>query len=224
MRKGPFVYHALGLLALVALVGGVPAEAAETVRESSTDVEFPVERHVAGSERPLALTGTGVRKKLFFKVYGFAFYVEPEIARRHLREFAGRPAEQLKGTKAVYDMLIELPAPRLVVMHFVRDVDGESMRDALASSLEPVPDGHPAKERFLGLWKEPIPSGTEVALLFDPGGEVLVLRDGQELGIVRSEALATALLRTWLGPEPISWDIREGAVERLPEVLAGADR
>ena len=219
---------ALSAIACLLLIAGSAPSTADDgqgLEEPSTDLVFPLEISHPDLEQPLALTGVGVRKKLFFKVYALGLYVDPAAVRDGLSRWAGRSADRLREDDAIYEALRDLPGHRLVVMRFVRDVGASRMREAMEDALteSDVPAEDPAGSRFLRLWNEPISDGERVALLFGPEGRVAVSRDSRSIGEVRSPAVSRALLTTWLGPDPVSDDIREGVVARLPELLPAAD-
>jgi hypothetical protein len=227
----PFPHRPYPLLVAIAcllLVAGSAVSTAEEgpgLEEPSTDLVFPLETSPSDLEQPLVLTGVGVRKKLFFKVYALGLYVDPGAVRDGLSRWNGRSSEQLEEDDGVYQALMDLPGHRLVVMRFVRDVGASSMREAMEDALTAgnVALNDPAGSRFLKLWDEPIADGERVALLFGPEGRVAVSRDSRAVGEVRSHEVSRALLATWLGPDPVSDDIREGAVARLPQLLSAAD-
>lgn len=216
-RRACFAAAFLGLgLLLLAL----PLSEAGTMTEPSSGVEFALERSVPGETGTLELTGVGIRKKFFFKVYAFGLYVDGEAARSQLASFKGKSSDQLRGDDAVYQALMGLDGDQLVVMKFTRSVGAAKMRGALADVLERgVPTDDPAGKAFLALWDEVIENGEEVLISFSAGGEVRVFRHGKERGRVQSPKVARALLESWLGKEPVSSSIKAGAVQRLPEIL-----
>jgi hypothetical protein len=191
------------------------------LQEPSTDLVFPLERPHPRAEAPLTLTGVGVRKKLFFKVYAMGLYVDAERIREALAPWKGQSAERLVEDEGIYRALLDADADRLVVMRFVRDVGAESMRDALADALErgSVPANDPAREAFLALWTETLADGEEVTLLFGADGRIVVRRDGRAVGEVDSPRVSRSVLASWLGTDPVSDDIREGVLARMPRLL-----
>jgi hypothetical protein len=58
-----------------------------------------------------------------------------------------------------------------------------------------------------------------MTLRFAPDGTILVDYAGQKRGSVKSEAIAKALLINWFGDDPVSEDIKEGAVQHLLNVI-----
>ncbi len=205
---------------VAALAIGVAAAAGGTVKEKATGVEFPAVRSVEGVAAPLALTGTGVRTKIVFKVYAFGLYVDPKAAKEGLAKWAGKSADDLRKDPALYAAIDELKGDRLAVMHFVRDVDSGKMREAMTEAMDRgVPANDPARKAFLDLWTGEIKNGEDVLLLFTADGKTSLIRGGKTVGTVASPALARSVLQSWLGPKPVSDDIQQGIVTALPELL-----
>jgi hypothetical protein len=219
-RSLPIVLTAVAL----ALTTPVPAAAAgpDTWKEPATGEVFPVTVTAPGGTAPLALTGGGVRTKMVFKVYAFGFYVDPAAAATGLAAWAGKPADALRQDKGFYAALVEFPGDKLAAMKFVRNLEGAQIGDALdAAVARTLPSTDPARAQFRALWKDPIKKGDESWIVIRSGGEVAVVRGGKVVGTVDSKPLGKALLLAWFGPEPVSESIREGAVERIPHLLAG---
>lgn len=184
-----------------------PGTDAAGLTEPSTGEVFPLVTGHPDGEGELALTGAGVRKKLWIKVYALGFYVAPTAG----------PA--LREASDVHEALLDLPADRMVVMRFVRNVDGESMHDALAEAMDRgAPKDDPARQAFLDLWHDEIEDGEEVSLLFGAAGRLAVYRDGALRGEVNSGPVARAVLASWLGDDPVSDAIKDGVVQRIPEL------
>jgi hypothetical protein len=219
-RSLPVVLTAC-VLAFAASAAAAPA-GSDGWKEPATGEVFPLTVTPPGGSGPLALTGGGVRTKLVFKVYAFGLYVDPAAAAKGLAPFAGKPADALRQDKAFYSALIDFPGDKLAAMKFVRDLKGEQIGDALDSAVaRTLPSGDPARTQFRALWNAPIKAGDETWIVIRSGGEVSVVRGGAVVGTVDSKPLGKALLLAWFGPEPVSESIREGAVERIPQILAG---
>ncbi len=215
----PLLWLALLPLALTPARGAAPSGG---VTAPGTGVAFALTRNVPGGDSPLALTGVGVRTLLVFKVYAFGLYVDPEAARRALGQWKGRPAESLESDAELRRTLVEMAGERLAVMHFLRSVSDKKMRDAMTEAMDRgVPADDPARAAFLSLWRQPIEKDEEVEIAFPAAGSVTVLRRGAPVGTVKSAVLARCLLQSWLGPDPVSEDIRRGVTGRIPAILAG---
>lgn len=214
----------LVVLTAVALAFVAPAPAAAdgsgTWKEPATGEAFPLTITAPGGTTALALTGGGVRTKMVFKVYAFGFYVDPAAAAKGLAAWAGRPADALRRDKAFYTALIDFPGDTLAAMRFLRDLEGAQIGDALdAAVARTLPTSDRARTQFRALWKDAIKKGDESWIVIRAGGEVSVVRGGAVVGTVDSKPLGRALLLAWFGPEPVSESIREGSVERIPQLL-----
>jgi hypothetical protein len=184
-----------------------PGGDAGLLTEPSTGQVFQFVTGHPDGDGELVLTGVGVRKKLWFKVYALGFYVAPSAG------------PVLREASDVYETLLDLPADRLVVMRFVRNVDGGSMHDALAEAMDRgVPKDDPARQAFLDFWQDEIGDGEEVSLLFGDGGRLAVYRDSTLRGEVRSVPVARAVLASWLGDDPVSDAIKDGVIQRIPKL------
>ncbi len=214
---------ALAAFALV-LAAAPPTRAsdASSWKEPATGEVFPVTVTPPGGATALVLTGGGVRTKVVFKVYALGFYVDPGAAVTGLAAWAGKPADALRSDPAFYKALVDFPGDKLVVMKFVRNLEGGQIGDALDAAVSrTLPSGDPARAQFRALWKDPIKEGDETSILIGSGGAVSVIRAGAVVGTVNSKPLGKALLLAWFGDEPVSDSIRKGAAERVPGILQG---
>jgi hypothetical protein len=170
------------------------AAAAVTAREVG-GVELPVEVTGAAPATPLRLNGAGVRRKLFVPVYAIGLYLPAPVR---------DPAR-----------VLAVDGPWLVHMHFLHS---EVAREKLVAAWE---EGFAANHddaalaalqqritRFNALF-ETLHRGDVVVLAFDPGaGATQVTIKGQVRGAIPGADFAAALLRIWLGPAPVSDDLK----------------
>ena len=94
----------------------------EMVKEPSTGKSFPAAVSVAynGVTYPLSLTGVTVRKKMIFKVYGMAHYIQDPV----------------RGKKdAVLNAMTVDGKAKMIVMDFARDVDAAITNQQFARVL-----------------------------------------------------------------------------------------
>ncbi|WP_050448686.1 chalcone isomerase family protein [Achromobacter spanius] len=182
-------YTALSLILAASLALG-PAFAA--------DMEIGGQRvpeHLSEGGRTLVLNGAGLRTRFVVKVYVAALYV----------------------TTKSHDasVLINSTEPRRIRLQLLRDVDSESLDDALQEGLRdntPPPELARLKastERLkslvadLGIARE----GDVVDLDFDARG-VAVTHNGKPRGRVDGPDFARALLRVWLGDKPAQTSLK----------------
>jgi hypothetical protein len=169
------------------LLLALPASAAEIA-----GVKVDDKTRVGNSE--LALTGAGLRKKLFFQVYVIGLYV------------ADRKAD-----------LLAQPGAKRIAIHMLRDVDAEDFIEALAKGIR---DNHPEADakaleprvQQLGAVIVAIKEAKKgMAIGLDwTGNATQVVIDGKPAGApIAGEDFYRALLRIWLGERPVQDDLKK---------------
>ncbi len=189
---------ALTMLLALLLVCALPLRSAaqDRVQESSTGKFFPTQVTVTyeGKNYGLTLTGTAVRKKMVFKVYGIAHYAESP---------ASGSAEEVLAS-----MLTDGKAKQ-ITMEFVRDVDVEKIQGAYRDGFkENIPEAEaktvaPLVEQFLGYFKKEVKENDRFVLQWLPGGVVIAQTQGTTHPPIKSVTFAKALWSIWLGEDSI---------------------
>ena len=189
------------LSALVALaILLAPAARAEVIVEKDSGQEFPATLTLndpsSGEAVSLRATGTGLRKKAWFKVYAACFYVRSDV------ELGEDP----------YASFIADDYEKVIVMRFLRDVGADKIANAFREGIrKTLPEGHDeALDAFLGLFTAPVQNGQELTLSYTPGGGLEASQEGRPLGSLDDPAVIAALWATWFGDEPISKDLKQG--------------
>ncbi len=178
-----------GLALALLLAASVCAAEERTCR----DISFPAHVQIDGTD--LTLNGLGVRKATFLKinVYVAALYVI-------------RPQRD-PGP------LIEAGPPQQLVLHFVRNVGAEDLRDAFTEDFAHNPAGQTAsmKERLgrLNGWMADMKSGQRLVFLRDRSG-IQVSVNGVQKGTIEGEDFARVFLSIWLGPNPPNPELKSG--------------
>ena len=180
VRKAALIAALLAVPGLhAAEVAGV--KVADTVRVGSSD---------------LVLNGAGLRSKFFIKVYVGALYVGQK---------ATTPA-------AIYDS----PQPRRMVMRMMRDLDSDALNSALddglknnntpteMAGLKTQADQLGAIMKGIGKVRE----GDTIGIDFAADG-VAVTLNGDARGKVAGAGFAKALLKVWLGDEPVDASLKK---------------
>lgn len=185
------VFAALLLFALPAL--------GEVIIEKSSKVEFPAEINITdagGESHALRATGTGLRKKMVFKVYAACFYADK------LADLGEDP----------YAAAIDGDFAKKIVMHFLRDVDASKISGAFREGIrKTLSEGHDAEvDAFTGFFQEKVMNGETIELEYLPGGGLLAAQAGAELGSIDDPQVIAAIWATWFGDEPISGDLKRG--------------
>jgi hypothetical protein len=134
----------------------------------------------------LVLNGIALREKFVFDVY---------VAGLYLTEKSSDP-----------EAILKKEAPRMMVMHFVRDVDAKAIREAWIDGLEAnVKDITPElRDKFdqLNEMMSDVKEGQEMGFTYDPGSGTDVMVAGLVKGGIPGKDFADAILATWIGPKP----------------------
>ena len=158
-------------------------------------VEFDELVRVMGLHNQLKLNGVGIRHKFFFKIYVAGLYVEKKS------EYA--------------EAIIEHKGANRVRMHFVYDevpleklVNGwlEGFEDNI--SEDEFKALKPRIDKFNALF-ETMHKGDEVLLDYIPKEGTRVTIKGKVRGIIKGHDFNQALLKIWLGEEPVTEDLKE---------------
>ena len=174
------------LLLLAALA--LPVQAAEVA-----GVRFADQAQVAGAT--LALSGAGLRQRFIFDVYAVALYVADPKADRVTQGGAKR-----------------------VAIHMLRDVDADTFSKALADGMRANHDEATMKAlesriaELNAIMAEAKEAKKGMAILLDwvPGTGTRVTLGGREAGRpIAGEDFYQALLRVWLGPNPVQSDLKK---------------
>ena len=177
-------------LLLVALLAA-PALAAEVAG-------VRIEDRVTVESTDLALNGAGLRTKFFVKVYVAGLYL----------------AQKKTSTSEV----LALPGPKRVSMRLMRDLSAKQLVDALE---EGISDNTPAAEReslkdrvadlsVLMSSLQSAKAGDVIALDWVPGAGTRIVLNGAARGKpIPGEDFYRALLRIWLGDDPVSKDLKK---------------
>jgi len=186
----------------------------KTGQSFSEQITLPHDPSVA-----IRCMGVGVRTKAIFKVYAGALYVDEKAVREKLLQYKFASVSALQESQDVYSDIIDAPFSRAIIMKFVRDVDKKRMMETyaegLSKTLGPIASS-PVKDdanRFLAMFDEDIPSGESMALYGD-GDTLKVFVRGKEKGTIRNAKLVSAVFSIWLGPNPISADLKRALFSR----------
>jgi hypothetical protein len=182
------------------------AVGADTVIDPSSGLIFPKSVAVTtfdGRTIPFQVTGTGVRKKMMFKVYAAALYVDGSVP---------LPPPPLE-TLSVDDL------PRRLVMTFLRDVDEEKIQEAYREGLidkvwkaQPGPELADQVDSFLDYFKGGVRKGESIELTYLPGEGLYTVVGGKPKPVVADPNIARGVWRVWLGNEPVSQELRRDLV------------
>ncbi len=149
--------------------------------------------NVAG--RTLVLNGIGVRSRGLFKVYVAGLYVER-------RSNDGQA-------------IARADAPKRLVLHFVRSVSAEQVRDAIVGGFDQA-----SKQTFkadidaLGAALTPFKDGDELVITYAPGIGTRVTIRNADVATIPGHPFSSALFLVWLGDRPPTADLQKGLLGR----------
>jgi hypothetical protein len=194
------------LTSLLCCAGILSATAQDRVQESSTGKYFPVQVSITneGKTYSLSLTGTTVRKKMIFKVYGIAHHMEDP---------------QTGSLESVIAGVLTDGKAKQITMEFVRDVDVEKIQGAYRDGFKENTTEADAKaiaplvEQFLGYFKKEIKENDRFVLQWLPGGVIIAETQGTTHPAIKNVTFAKALWSIWMGEDSIV--DREDLVERI---------
>jgi len=173
---------------LLLLTLALPASAAEVA-----GVKFDEQARLDDAQ--LALTGAGVRKRLFFQVYAIGLYVQ---------DHSSDPIAQ--------------GGPKRVAIHMLRDVDAGTFTQALVDGMRPNHDEATMKglePRIAQLsatmaQMQEAKKGMAIQLDWLPASGTQMRVNGKPTGgPIAGEDFYQALLRIWLGPKPVQDDLKK---------------
>jgi opacity protein-like surface antigen len=183
-------------LVLVCCLAGAALSPATAAAQSTEVAGVRLADRISVAGRDLVLNGAGLRRFLHMGIYVAALYL-PE--RRH-------------DTHEILNRDI----PRSLQLVLLRDVSTQqnldTLKDGLIANTSPgeMEDIQTEVETFLGYIKglREVPSGTAIQLNYVPGTGTRVSVNGRFLGTVPGEAFNRAMLRIWLGEDPVQTSLK----------------
>jgi len=159
------------------------------------DLSIPDEVKPNGATERLTLNGAGIRSKFFFKIYVAALY--------------------LPSPTSESEIIIATDQPNRVLMHFVySEVEKEKLIDGWIDGF----NNNISKEEMKGVEGrlakfntlfETVVEGDQILLDYQPNKGTQVTIKGKVKGTIPGHDFNQALLRVWLGPEPVTSDLKE---------------
>lgn len=179
-----------GLVALASLAA--PAAAREW-----KGVDFPNEVKVDGAT--LVLNGLGLRQATAFKVSVY-------IGALYLAERSADP-----------EAILNSPAPKKLVLHFLRNVGSGDLTEAWDEGFEKnaareIPVLKERIEKIKSFTKD-MKTGQELAFTYKPGAGIETDIDGVVMGTVEGDDFSRAFLSIWLGANPPNQSLKDGLLD-----------
>lgn len=143
--------------------------------------------------KTLKVNGMGLRKKLLFKVYVAALYVEKP----------SKDAAALLASSQIKSMRL----------HILRSLKGSQVSEAISegferNSKEQMPKLKPRLDRLAAMIPD-VKEGDEIALTWVPDTGTKVSVRGTDRGTIEGRDFADALFAVWLGPSPIQEELKK---------------
>jgi len=143
--------------------------------------------------KTLKLNGTGLRKKMVFKVYAAGLYVETP---------SKDPAALVSAD--------EVKQMRLSIL---RGLKGKQVGEAISEGFEKnskaqIPALRARLDRLNGMIPD-VTEGDELTLTYVPGKGTVVAVKGAEKGVIEGKDFADALFAVWLGANPVQEDLKQ---------------
>ncbi len=141
----------------------------------------------------LKLNGAGVRKKMMFKVYVAALYVETP----------SKDAATLISSNQIKSMRL----------HMTRNVEGAKVSGAVADGFElnskaALPKLQSRLDQFAKMIPD-VKEGEEIDMTWVPDKGTEVAVRGTNAGTIEGRDFADALFSVWLGPAPVQEDLKK---------------
>jgi hypothetical protein len=199
----------IALIAAIIVGLFIPAMAADTVTEKTTNTTF--DKTKDGME----LLGVAPRLKnilgIKVKVYGVGLYADKAA-------MDAKIGTMTRNTTIFAAALKSMSGKRAIVMKFVRDLDNSVMSGAFTEGIEmsmPIDDPRIAEDAkvFLAAFV-PIKSGDTATLVFE--GDRLSLYDMEkELVSVENRDLSRAIMSTYIGSNPVDPSVKKNLLKDI---------
>ena len=208
------------MLSILCMLGCAAIVAAQ-ITEPKTGMAFDTKISLPGASEPtLKCVGVGLRTKFVVKVYAGGLYLDEPSAPQTLAAFKGASVATLQGSAEFYKAIITSTSPKAIIMKFARDVGKDKIREAYTEGLEKTLgaiDKSPLKaeaEKFLAMFNDDILENDQIAI-YGKGSAINVFVKGKEKGTVDNGKLAEAIWSIWLGPKPVTEDLKKGLVSQV---------
>jgi long-chain acyl-CoA synthetase len=149
----------------------------------------------------LVLNGAGTRTRFFVKVYVGALYLQQK--------------------KTTAEAVLADAGPKRVAMHMTREVAAERLYAGLDDGIkgnhapEQVAKFGPQMRQFEAIFQSVKAARAGDVFLLDllPGGGTRVIVNGQDKGTIPGDDFARALLRIWLGDNPVDGSLKRAMLD-----------
>jgi hypothetical protein len=168
----------------------------ETIEEKSSNKIFQKEVSFSYEDVDynLIATGTAVRKKFIFKVYGMIHYMQdaPE-----------------GNSEDIFSAILEDNTAKQIIMDFTRDVGANKIKGAFQSGFEKnsteeeLKNIQPLIDKFLEYFNAEVKKNEQYILRWLPDGTVISIIQGKEYPMIKDVTFARVLWTIWFGEDSI---------------------
>lgn len=168
--------------------------------------------------RPMQLVGEGARIKDGEKLYDLQMWIDEEDGRRAFPALAMRAggrdkAKLVRGDHAAA-FLIWGRFTKQAVFKFAKAVPAATLRE----ELKPIA-GIPGGDAVIQMFASDAAAGAEWVLTTGDNGEIKLATDGNDQKYApQSPKLERALWDVWLGPKPLSVELRRQLIEKIDQL------
>lgn len=185
----------LTLLSCLAVFFAFNLHAQNEITDKATGESFPasVSFESQGKNYQLDATGVSTRKKLVFKVYSVAHYLQKDAA---------------NGKDLLQAIMDDANAKQLTIK-WVRDVPAEKVREGYEESFKTA-ISEPAHAKlqneiktYLGFFNQNVKKGDVHVIRWIPGGIIEVQIDGKTVGTIINPEFAKGVWDIWFGAKSV---------------------
>jgi hypothetical protein len=174
----------------------LPCLGQEMVTEPSTEKNFPAEVTFKQGDVSYTLkaTGTAVRKKLLFKVYGMVHYMQDPVA---------------SSLQDAFRAILTDGKAKQITMEFARDVDAKKIHDTYLESFQANASAddfkkiEPLVNTYLGYFSRDVKENDQFIIRWLPGGTIVATIQGEEKPPIADQLFAKTFWSIWFGEDSI---------------------
>jgi Chalcone isomerase-like len=192
----------IGLMLVTSVYAEQPQKVSDTQFSNSVAIDYN------GEELELSLTGLTIRKKLIFKVYLMAHYIE----KTNDNNFN-------ISDKDIYSTVLQHEGAKQISMVFMRSLSATQIKESLTSGIKKNSgEGEyqlimPSVEIFNRAITKDVKENDEFTLRWLPDGTLVSLFQGQEISAIKDERFAKILWSIWFSDKSVVK--RERLIEKL---------
>ncbi|HEV8051692.1 MAG TPA: chalcone isomerase family protein [Parachlamydiaceae bacterium] len=169
------------------------ADSQITDKETGTSFPTEISFNNQGKDYQLEATGVATRKKLFFKVYSVAHYLQKGVA---------------SGADKLQAIMSDANAKQLTIK-WVRDIEAAKIQEGYVESFKnAVSDQGNSQlqsdiKTYISWYGQDVVKGDEHIIRWIPGGIIEVQMKGKTVGTITNPEFAKGLWSIWFGSKSV---------------------